>query len=429
MKKYFFCLLIVLLAVPASAIDIKDVELGGQIRFRGYDIQNVWDFDDDTDTDNISTFRHKTSLFLNVKADENITGYIKLSNQNYGESGASAKDFYEDNRSNKIFVDNAYIDIHNLFHSNLDLKLGRQNLFYGSGFVIADGQSQMASTSVYFDGARLRWNISDAVTLDALYFKDQENTTNEAAEDDVTLTGVYFTSGKTPVIGGKQELYILNRNDENLKKDIFLYGARLSDKFKSGLDYSAEIGIQTGDFNATTDQDALGYKLDLGYTFNNVSIKPRFFIGYASLSGNDPNTADNESWDVFYGGWPQFGDLLAWKFVNIGGGNNISSYDPSYNSGSSYFGEAVFSNLHIATAGIGTKLFEKISVKASYSMLTIDETAADDDFGDYYQVSVKYPYSKSLSFAAYAAMIDPGDAFGTDTDKATEFFWEASFNF
>jgi len=53
----------------------------------------------------------------------------------------------------------------------------------------------------------------------------------------------------------------------------------------------------------------------------------------------------------------------------------------------------------------------------------------DDEFGNYVQVSVKYKYSKNLSFSIYAAMIDPGDAFGTMEDKATEFMWEADLRF
>ncbi len=68
----------------------------------------------------------------------------------------SAGDGEGDNRDNKIFLDNAYIEARNMFNLPVDLTLGRQNLIYGSGFVILDGQSQFASTSIYFDGVKLR---------------------------------------------------------------------------------------------------------------------------------------------------------------------------------------------------------------------------------------------------------------------------------
>ena len=70
-----------------------------------------------------------------------------------------------------------------------------------------------------------------------------------------------------------------------------------------------------------------------------------------------------------------------------------------------------------------------MSTNVSYCILTIDETAADDDFGDYYQASARYAYSKALSVGIYAAMIDSGKAFDNDADTATEFFREADFKF
>ena len=155
------------------------------------------------------------------------------------------------------------------------------------------------------------------------------------------------------------------------------------------------------------------------------------------MSGDDPNTTDkNEGWDVFYGGWPQFGDLLAWNFVQIGTHNALSNiYD--YSKLSSTTGEAVYSNFGIATLGASAKLTKQLFADLSYSKLTFDNTYAgvDDDFGDYYQAKIKYQYSKPLSFSIYAALLDPGKAF-TDNpnqtgmnDNATEVFWETMVKF
>jgi len=318
-----------------------------------------------------------------------------------------------------------------IFNLPLNIRFGRQNLMYGSGFVLFDGQSQFASTSIFLDGIKLSWNISDNAVLEGFYFKDEENNRDNQSGDDITLSGIYFTS-KYPALGKKQEVYILHRNDQKSDKNIFLYGARLSDKFKFGLDYSAEGGLQKGDFTKTFKQNAAGCKLELGYSFKNIFAKPRFFMGYVSLSGDEAGSTDtNEAWDVFYGGWPQYGDLLAWKYVNIGTVNNITNYDPNYNIGSSTGGEVVYSNFNIATVGVNTILCDKFSTKFSISKITVDKTYdnADDEFGYYYQLFAMYDYSKQLSFSLYAAMIDPGHAFGDKTDRATEIFWEANLKF
>ncbi len=208
-----------------------------------------------------------------------------------------------------------------------------------------------------------------------------------------------------------------------------MIGGRLSNKLAMGLDYSVEAAMQTGDFTATVDQDALGYKIDTGYTFD---CGARVFLGYVFMGGDDRSTAgDNERWDVFYGGWPQFGDILAFKYLNVGGGNSITDYDSTYNAGSSTIGEAVYSNVSMLTIGAQSKLGKSMSVKASYSMLTADEidtTATDDDIGSVYQLTVGYKYSKNLGFRLYAAMMDAGDAFVND-DSASEVFLETDLRF
>ncbi len=417
----------------ASAAEwTKKVKLDGQVRMRGYNIQNVWDLNDDGDGDNRDLFRLKTSVGLSANLTDDVTGHIRLTNQTWGEGVSDAAD----NNSNKLFVENAWMNVKNVFGSPFDAKIGRQNLIYGSGFVILDGQSQMASTSIYFDGIKLSWDMTDKVVLDAFYMKDQENTVansaNGNAGDDINLAGFYLTANSCPIIG-KQEYYALNRNDDARKKDIWTYGVRLSDKLANGFDYSLEGAMQTGDANATQDQDSYGMKLNAGYTFKDAGWKPRLYAEYVNLSGDDGDgNGDFERWDVMYGGWPQFGDLLAWKFLYLGGGNtSMTGVDPAFGDNASTVGEAIYGNMEMITLGASAKLNEKLFGKLSYSNIKFNETIAgvDDDFGDYYQASLKYAYNKYLSFSMYAAMLEAGDAFGANADDATEIYWESQIRF
>jgi hypothetical protein len=436
MRKFLVLGVILLLATPAFAIDLKDVELGGKVQLRGYEMDNFWDFNDDSDIDRMEAFRTYTSLQTKLKLSDDVAGFVKITNQTYG-SGMGTGETQGENRDDRLFVDNAYIDVNNMWclPKTLNLRLGRQNMMYGSGFVLFDGQSQYASTSLYFDGVKGTLKFSDKAVLDAFYLNDQEYSIYNNPNDDIWLSGAYFT-GKCPVIGsekGQQEIYMLNRVDKQLSKNIWMPGIRLSDKFDMGLDYSLEGAYQFGKFNddLNIDQDAWGVKLDGGYTFSEAPMTPRFFLGYSLLGGNDPDTKDCERWDVFYGGWPQWGDLLAWHYVNLPGtANAITDYDSTYNEGSKLTGEAVYSNLNIGTVGIGAKFPLNISAQFSYSMLTADQTdpGKDDDIGDYYQLTTKYSYSPNLDFSIYAAMLDPGKAFVND-DMAYEFYWETALKF
>ncbi len=435
MRKLLVILLFMLLAVPAHAIEAEDIDFGGFVRLRGYSMENMWSFNDDADFDNWSVFRLMTSLHAGMALSDDVGVFVQIANQNYSEgvtyNSAVVDRWEEDNNSNKIFVDNAYIDVNRFFGMPVNLRLGRQNLMYGTGFVLFDGQSQYASTSVYFDGVKLTWDITEKAKLDLLYFKDQEFNRSDGADDDITLSGAYFT-GKCPVVGGQQELYVLNRKDEGFGKDIWMYGLRLSDKFSIGLDYSAEIAYQDGKMDEDTglDQDALGYKLEAGWTFADIGIKPRLFAGYTFLSGdNDLLDGESHAWDVFYGGWPQFGDLLAWVFVN--GPAGAANSATGFSSTASVIGEAAYTNLILPKVGISC-FIGPVAAEVSYTKLTIDEPigGVDDDFGDYYQIQAKYAYNKNLSFAAYAAMIEPGDAFAAPGDDTVyETFWETRVNF
>ena len=428
MRRLPAALLIVSLAgitAVAGQDEEKKLTFGGEIRLRGYDMQNMFFMDDDNHADSYSVFRYRADLQADVTMNRGITGRIRLRNQNFGE-GLS---FSEDNKSNKVFLDQAWIRVENLFDLPLTLKAGRQNLMYGSGFVLFDGQSQFASTSTYFDGIKLQWNLSGRWAVDTLYFKDQENLRDNAAGDDITLSGLYVSGGLKHG-PDKLEAYLLNRNDQTLGKDVLMLGLHLADRFDSGLDYSAEVAKQGGDWNATTEQDGLGTKLELGYTFTACPVKPRLFAGHVSMSGDDPATGENERWDVFYGGWPQFGDLLAWKYVNIGPDNSIATYDTGYADGSSTPGEVVYSNLEMVTLGLTANPNDALSVRLSVSDMSVHEsTTGDTGFGNYYQLNATYRYTGKLSFGIYIAMIDPGGSFGLGADPATEIYGEMKLSF
>ncbi len=435
MKKKLGFILAVLLLIPSMAIgvELSNVKLGGQVTVRGYSLENMWDYDTDANADEWDVFRIKGSVFTGIDVGDNITAFVQLTNQTWGEGVSD----YKDNESNKVFLDNAYIEAKNVL-GPISLKLGRQNLIYGSGFVVLDGQSQFASTSIYFDGVKATWGITDQILLDALYMKDQENNRSSVAPDDITLSGLYLTATKAcPVMGGQQEVYALNREDEKTSKDIWMFGFRLSDKLANGLDYSGEGAIQTGTAYKGQDQDAYGYKLDLGYTFLGLDLKPRIFGQYAYMSGDQADTKDYEGWDVFYGGWPQFGDLLAWAYVTV---PVLPGYSAIGDPAVSTNGEAAYTNLHIATIGLGFAIDDKIFPKISFSKLRFDEDNTNtvygplltgNDLGNYYQLNAKYQYTKMLAFSAYYAIIQPGDAIEDllCSDDAQEFYWEAEVKF
>jgi hypothetical protein len=162
-------------------------------------------------------------------------------------------------------------------------------------------------------------------------------------------------------------------------------------------------------------------------------MAPRLFGGYVFMGGDDPDTEKNEGWDVFYGGWGGiYGDLLAWTHVNLPGDVNVLNTIYDFGKLSSTSLEAAFSNFQMVSVGAEANLTKNLSGEVSYGMLTFNETYAgiDDEFGDYYQATLKYLYNKQLSFTLYGAWLAPGEAFShTGQDDATEFYWETDYKF
>lgn len=429
-------MLLLAFAGAASAMDAPEVKIGGEVRMRGYYLDNFLDFDGANKRDEWNVLRIRTRVFVRASLEKSVTAYIRIANQHFSEGVTAAvpsdgDKWEEENKSNKFFVDAAYVDVRDLFGLPVDFQAGRQNLMYGSGWVIFDGQSQFGSTSAYMDGVRTVWRPRDDIAFDGLYFKDEEKRRDNTAPDDITLTGLYFTSTvRLPV--GKQEIYALGRKDELIGKEIFMFGARFSREYELGIDYSAEGAWQTGKFTQGVDQAAWGLKIDAGFKWKDAAATPRLFGGFVLLTGNDYDTpSKNEAWDVYYGGWPQYGDLLAWKYINVGADNAIAIYDPGYAAGSTVGGEAVYSNFNMLTGGLDLWPLSGLKTSVSYSRVTADQTfgGADREIGDYYQATAEYRYSKHLTFGIYAALIDPGAAFGGKSDEASEAFWDITLNF
>jgi len=418
---------------PSAESDVAGLTIGGQVRVRGYTLENMWDLDGADDGDRWSVLRNRARLFARAELPRGVRGFVRLANQNWGAgvTDADTTDRWEaDNKSGKLFVDAAWLELTGAFGLPVDVRCGRQDLVYGNGFVLCDGQSHLASTANYLDGVRLAVSPHAAWSLDLLYFKEQERQRSDAAPDDVTLMGAYLAH-REPDGEGAGDLYLLRREDQGLGKDVLLYGARVAGRLGATLDYSLEGGLQRGDLAPAVRQEAWGGKAEIGFAPQGAPAGLRPYLGFVGLSGDDAGTpATGERWDVYYGGWPQFGDLLAWTYLNLGGGNAVTAFDPAYAVGSNQSGEVVYGNLLMPTAGVDLHPCAGLEARVSFSRLRAHRVLSGSDaIGDYYQLRMRYAYSPQLSLGLYAALLAPGDAYGPGADTAHELYWETLLKF
>jgi hypothetical protein len=217
------------MSVPAFA-EVQNVRVGGDVTVRAFHRENLDLHDNDNPIgggglDGQSYFN--STIGLNVGADltENVSTFIRLANErDWNVDGAATADFA---------LSQGYITLKELFYTPVTLRLGRQPIVWGRGFVLGsslipdtinragDLHASIAADEftdfTSFDAVRLTADLSGNAavdlpfTVDYVYIKLDENTIGNVA-DDVNLQGVNVS---TQFESGEVEAYYLNKRDKS----------------------------------------------------------------------------------------------------------------------------------------------------------------------------------------------------------------------
>ncbi len=280
-----------------------------------------------------STFtRHRTSLGLNWKFSKNLEFYFKATNE--------FRIYFKPDRDfniHEIFVDNLYLKLRNLFRLPVTLTIGRQNIIFGEGFIMLDGNTYDGSRSIFFDAVRADINFNNKGKLSIFrlnaqktedllpVLNDKEQLLNEK---DIKGYGFYYQG---QIKRHKTEIYYLKKQtdiEENfswlLSTDTI--GSRLSFSIKRGLNLTTEGSLQNGSFYENKIR-AFGGHFHLDRDLNN-SILKKLSIGGIYLSGNSPTDPVHRGWDPPFSKWPKWSESYIYTLINeggIGNWNNLSS--------------------------------------------------------------------------------------------------------
>ncbi len=359
-----FLLAAALLALPVAA-DLQEVSVGGSVRIRGNYISNTFNtfvgpspgaqvrwaaplvqkraiggpfnpnvvsiFDWDDAGKDVSFVEQRTRLHVNANFTDQVSAFVEFDaygmwgedfrSQNYifgGDDRAATADDLE------IFQ--AYVDVDEIYGYPVRMRVGRQELAFGSQFLVGTRDFAFFFTGVSFDALRLTYS-GDTFTVDAWASKLQENFGN-FGEGDIDFYGVYATC--TAVENTTFDAYWLLLRDDNDIED-YAGGALLEwiedlrgvDDYDTTMlhtvglraagtlgafDYDAEVAYQFGsaDSIGTTfkpftygdddaDFDTFALKLDMGYTIEVFNHTPHLFAGFRYFGGED--NRDISFWD------------------------------------------------------------------------------------------------------------------------------------
>jgi len=354
------CCLLCAFAWQAAA-ELTQVSVGGELRIRGRWYINAWEeqrplprriVDDYLQwrpigpTGTMSSFkwdseghdwtRYESCVKLNFKADftNDVSAFVEFYDWYvFGESFRSNYLTGADNRGeglDKVQLNQAYIEMRKIGGTPLTLRIGRQELLFGTGWLL----SNMLTPSQYLshDAVRLTY-AKDNLTIDA--FMSKMNNSMELFDDSINLYGVYGTyTGWKPLTMSAYYLFVRDTTEvetgestgwgywlnEKMGRhfgntNLHTIGTNLFGKYE-GFDYNLELAYQFGEaqhlgamFNTGGifygDNDAKydnwGMEAVLGYTFEDVKWKPRFYVQSVFFEGQDNRDISFWEWlNPFY---------------------------------------------------------------------------------------------------------------------------------
>lgn len=348
------CLGLMLVVAGSAYAELQNVEVGGEIVIRGRYWHNVYTsptaqrihipasllpmrpigsplgvvgrFDWDGEGNDLSFVEQATRI--NVRADftNNVCAFIELDSVDiWGEdfrsnyiTGADARTTTADD----VEVVESYIQVSEMFDLPLRMRIGRQVIEMGKGWLVGSHYSPTRKFS--FDAIRFTYDVEN-FEVDAWWSKLAD--TSPVEEDgDVDFYGIYATyKGFEPLSVSAYWLYLRDARSiddtnfiwplERLENvfglddydvtDLNTLGIRLFGQ-TGQLDYDLEVAYQLGEADAvgsmfldglygddSAEFDAWAADLQVGYQFD-VTWQPRVYLQLAYFEGSEERGLSRE---------------------------------------------------------------------------------------------------------------------------------------
>ncbi|MDD5020680.1 MAG: hypothetical protein PHR82_00910 [Endomicrobiaceae bacterium] len=416
MKKIALGMICILLFVSfAKAIEVTP-DFYMRIRYVDQDFEN------NNNNLNYNTFRIKTSLGLKTTFSENYGAYVRLMNENrpyiYNMAGKSSQ-----YNINEFIFESLYFDANNLFNSTLDIRIGRQNLYYGDGFLVWEGTPGDGSRSIYFNAVKFTIK-TEPVTIDIVGHSGTKyeqylpvfNQTNPPAKlnNSNEQSAMIFVKSNLSDKVYLEPFYVFKNENVTYYENIHTLGSYI--KYKNNLwTVRGQLAGQLRD-NLNDVGAAFG-----GYGFierEKILFNDTLTFGTTYLSGNKEDTSANEGWDNLYGrGMFIWSDLLCFLYLpetgDVGYWTNLQMYQLQYK----------------------VNLSEKICISATYAMLYANESVTGTfygtgkDRGNLTLAEFIYKFNKNIKFLVYGEYFRAGNFYNNDLKSGSFLKTELTLNF
>jgi hypothetical protein len=312
--------------------------------------------------------RYRTRWWTNWKLDEDVTFNTRLVYEFRTWEDPETKTQFvvppggpgdENPHVTSFNPDEALFDWFNITAKNLGglpltATVGRQDMIFGVGWLVLDASPLDGSRTIgMFDAARFTYDWSEANTkVDLVYINNYPksdrwlkpiNDQDRGISENKEQGAIAYVTNKSwaPV---QLEGYFMYKQDRPLdfvlsnfpyvwseKGETYTLGAAVAGTHAEHWKYRAEGAFQFGrrtgdmfypgsplvvrDLGPTRDVQAFGTLDTLEYQFKDPHDNATH-ITYEYDSGDDPSTDDNERFDLLWGRWPRWSELLIYTYAN-----------------------------------------------------------------------------------------------------------------
>lgn len=419
-------------ATPAFA-ETQSIKVGGD--FTATYLKNSAMTLSDKEKVSGNSFFSQTRVYFEADLTDNVKTYVRFLNQREWDG---ADNIGSNVSEDDIDIDLAYVQLSEFLYSPLTLTIGRQEIVWGSGLVIADGIPNVNINSGLdnawyglesgFDAIRAQLDL-DLVMLD--FFIARIDESFEAAtgagsmsdEADTTLYGInvdYIFPSEVMASGywvfqHAEDRITQEGSTSNLQDDgIHTIGARIEGPVVSideSLHMEAELAYQFGNeivafnqgediFRVHEDRKAWAAIIGGSYVFHN-EYEPKVSLYYDYRSGDgDLGDGKNKAWSAthYVRGIGNLIDQLANRTDAV--------IDDNLRGGSG--------NIHGVTASVSFVPFEDIEAGVSLVYAHFDEKIHDGpgkNLGVELIGSVTYDYTEDVMFSFQGSFLNSGNGF------------------
>ncbi len=420
-----------LLPMPVLGADPPPAWSGGlDLRLREVGINNANALQESSASAERHFQRYRLRAWGQAQPSDTLSANARLmwEGRHYNEPDSAAAGF-ETWYSGAVMFDNLFLQADKPGGLPLKVKLGRQDIVLGNGWLMLDGTPLDGSRTIYLDALRATWS-SGVNTLDTILIRQNPRTSltlDGKVEDqteqnekglvlylrhkysaDTDLDAYYFRKNNAfasgTLLGGTRRsnngFTIPVAVDASDIGHVNAIGGRIESQYSPTWKLRAEAAAEWGRRNGA-DMRGFGFNgratHTLGGAWNN-----RVNLGYEFLSGDDRNTARNEAFDPLWGRWPQWSEL----------------YGPYSYGAETRTGETT--NLHRFNLGWVAQVHPKAELSLDYHALFADENkstcggasgfSCGDKFrGNLFSAWLRVKYDKHISGHLLAEYFQTGN--------------------